>query len=174
MVSLGWSERKERDPDPLVSLLPSGDFVPWAADFNNQAWTLQRFAADLSQHFEDYVPWMLCFSGKISGKSSWHREMVGNSNIMHRIWSLPLGKANFRHELAASRWQRWAGSGRNANTSPLLALWGHFKPHKFRCILSFIVKSWHISNSKFLKQSSALLFYTLCLWHEWMDTYPSW
>lgn len=47
------------------------------------------------------------FSGKLSGKtSSWHGEMLGNSNIMHEISNLPLGKANFLHKLAPSHWQR--------------------------------------------------------------------
>lgn len=69
---------------------------------------LQIFVPKLSQHFEDYVPWV-----KISGKSSsWHAEMLGNFHIMHEISNLPLGKAKFLHKLAPSHWQRWVGSGK--------------------------------------------------------------
>lgn len=67
---------------------------------------LQTFVAELSQHFEDYVPCVFCFSGKINGKSfSWHAEKLGNCNILHEISNLPLGKANFLHELAPSHWK---------------------------------------------------------------------
>lgn len=46
------------------------------------------------------------FLGKLVESCSWHAEMLGNSNIMHKISNLPLGKANFLHKLAPSHWQR--------------------------------------------------------------------
>lgn len=95
---------------------------------------LQIFGAELSQHFEGYVPCMLCFSGKTNGKSSpWQAEKLWNRNILHEISDLPLGKANFLHDLAPSHWSGGEGqANKEENTSLRLTSWGNLKPHKFQ------------------------------------------
>lgn len=102
-----------RDLDILVFLVPGKD-IHFLSNvcFNSQGWMLQIFVAELSQHFENYVPWMLCFflGNWVERLLLGMEKMLGNSNIMHEISNLPLGKANFLHKLAPSHWQRWAGS----------------------------------------------------------------
>lgn len=56
-ISLRWSEKKMRDLDILVFLVPGKD-IHFLSNvcFNSQGWMLQIFVAELSQHFENYVP----------------------------------------------------------------------------------------------------------------------